>query len=241
VIPGRTGSRVGYDQCFPTAGKLPRFREMTMSIVVDLHVAPAQGRALSQGQMVKIVEQLLDQDLVVPPYRLLRGARLLTVAASHPSTLGAVDFPWRGKLPKGARSLYEKDDPAALLAALKDCDLGKQTIAVSFGGLNWKPEKCDQGFYYPGESLILFTSPDKEMTFEQPDQPRESFDEHLRISELTKKRVRSVKAARFRQCLILHGEKVLAGLLCDELKGSELQRFVEKHFGSPLQVCESYC
>jgi hypothetical protein len=212
-----------------------------MSIAVNLHVAPAQGRALSQGEMVKIVEELLDQDLVVPPYRLLRGAELLTVAAGHPTTLGAVDFPWRSKLPKGAKSLYEGDDPTALLAALKDCDLGKQTISVSFGGLNWKPEKCRGGFYYPGESLILFTSPDEEMTFERPDRPREPFDlPSLGTSELAKKRIRSVKAARFRQCLILHGEKALAGMVCDELKGSELQRFVEKHFGSPLQVCEYY-
>jgi hypothetical protein len=143
------------------------------------------------------------------------------------------------------------------LTALKGCDLG-QAVSVGFGALNWNAEKARTGTYYPGEGLIFLSSPKQEIRFEEPDFPRalragrrrwrrskqDLCDavilQDRRTYVLSKTRLRAVEAVRFRQCLILDGADPLAGSLCDELRGSELQRFVEKHFGSPLQVYESY-
>jgi hypothetical protein len=225
-----------------------------MSIQLELRVAPAQGRVLNQGKIVSLVEGLLDQDLVLPPFRLIRGEGLLDEDLWLSKLLPTLS-PRRDKPPRGTKSVYDGDDTAALLTALKGCDLGGQAVSVGFGPLNWNAEKTRQGIYYPGESLILFCSPDEEITFEEPGFPRALRTARGRSRQgpweavllpdrrtyvLSKKTLRAVGAVRFRQCLILSGGDSLAGSLCDELRGSELQRFVEKYFGSPLQVCEFY-
>jgi hypothetical protein len=228
-----------------------------MSIVVCLRVAPAQGRVLTPGKIVSLVEGLLDQDLVLPQFRLVRGEGLLDEDLWLSKLLPTL-YPKRDKPPRGTKSVYDGDNTAALLTALNGCDLERQAVSVGFGPLNWNAEKTRQGFYYPGESLILFSSPNQEITFEEPDFPtvlrtarrrwrrsRQNLCDAFILPDrrtyvLSKARLRAVDALRFRQCLILAGQDPLAGLLCDELRGSEVQRFVEKHFGSPLQVCESY-
>jgi hypothetical protein len=203
-----------------------------MSVQVDLYVAPAAGRALSGEVFLEVVDDLLREKLVVPPYRVFRGGKGLADAIRAPTTLIEYVPEWGERLPRGTKFLDAKDDRRALRTALEGCDLDKTTVVVDFAGLDWEAERVRVGgrMQVVCPAAVALASAVHEIVF--------AFDdEQTRTGEWRGRRVRRVDEARFRQCMILSGED---GPDVRRITGSVVEAFARKHLGADLQVVESY-
>jgi hypothetical protein len=218
-----------------------------MSVQVDFYLAPGGVQPLAREAFLDVAADLIRQKLVVPPYRLFEGGKGLATglaAATRPAarkkraTRQSLDSPaqladyapgWDEDLPAGTKVLFEGDDGTALGSALGACDLQKNSVFVHFAGLSWNAERVKVNgrtmMAYPA-SVLLLSSPEA-LEFEGD-------REGLTTGTWTAARVRRQKV-RFGQCLVLVGDR---GPTVADVRGSVVEKFVRKHFGTPLQVVE---
>jgi hypothetical protein len=203
-----------------------------MSVQVDLYIAPAIGQRLSRDAILEVADDVIQQDLVVPPYQVFRGGKGLAEAIRTPTTLTEYVPEWDEPLPRGTKVIYTGDDRRALRSVLSGCDPDRRTFVVVFAGLNWKAERVRiKGRVHVccPASVVLAFSPE-EIAF--------AFNEETeRTGVWQGRRIRRVEEVRFRQCLILSGE---GSLDVGKIKGSVVEGFVRKHLGTALQVVECY-
>jgi hypothetical protein len=203
-----------------------------MSVQGDLYIAPAIGQRLSRDVILETADDLIQQKLVVPPYQIFQGGKSLAEAIRAPTTLTEYVPEWGEPLPRGTKVVYAGDDRQALRSALSGCDSNRRTIIVVFAGLNWETERVriEGRIHVSCPASVVLASFPEEIAFE--------FDEEsVRTGQWQGRRVRRVEEVRFRQCLILSGEK---GLDVERIKGSIVEGFVRNHFGTALQVVECY-
>ena len=203
-----------------------------MSVQVDLYIAPAIGRRLSRDVILEVADDLIQQELVVPPYRIFQGGKGLAEAVRAPTTLTEYVPEWGEPLPRGTKVVYAGEDRQALRSVLSGCDSNRRTIVVVFAGLNWETERVriEGRIQVSCPATVLLASSPEEIAFE--------FDEDsVRTGEWRGRRVRRVEEVRFHQCLILSGEK---GPDVERIKGSIVEGFVRKHLGTVPQVVECY-
>jgi hypothetical protein len=169
-----------------------------MSVQVDLYIAPAIRQRLSRDAILEVTDDLLHQELVVPPYQVFRGGNGLAEAIRVPTTLTEYVPEWDEPLPRGTKVIDAGDDRRTLRSVLSSCDPDRRTFVVVFAGLNWEAERVRiKGQVHVSclASVVLASSP-KEIVFK--------FDEETeRTSEWQGRRLRRVEEVRFRQCLIL--------------------------------------
>jgi hypothetical protein len=203
-----------------------------MAVQVKLYIAPAIGQRLSRDAILNVADDLLQQELVVPPYQVFRGGKGLSEAIRAPTTLTEYVPEWDEPLPRGTEVLYAGDDRRALRSVLTGRDPARRTFIVVFAGLNWEVERVRiKGRVHVScpASVVLASSPE-EISF--------AFDEETeRTGVWQGGRVRRADEVRFRQCLILSGK---GGPDIERIKGSAAEGFVRRHLGPAPQVAKCY-
>ena len=220
-----------------------------MSVQVDLYLAPYGEQSLGREAFLDVAGDLIRQKLVAPPYRVFQGgkglakglgdATRLFVARKKPAKGPSLCTPsqladyapgWDEDLPAGTKVVFEGDNGTGLGAALGACDLQRKSVFVHFAGLNWKAERVKVNgrtmMAYPASVLLLSSPEALEFGGDR---------EGLTTGTWAATRVRRAKV-RFRQCLILVGDR---GPTVEDVRGSVVEKFVRKHFGTPLQVVEA--
>jgi hypothetical protein len=220
-----------------------------MSIELDIYLGPKAGRSLTPEEFVGVAAGLIEEDLVVPPYRVFQGrketargladalrregrGRLTSKDFTTPSDLTDYFPPTFGELPRGIKIAHGGSDGAAFLAALRACDFGRSVFA-HLDALKWgsttvkkRGEKLPSYSYLA--AVLLVWSPE-ELAFE------DDYD-YVRTQAWWPKRT-GRRPVAFHQCAAFAG---YLGPRLEEIRGSPVEAFFRKRFGSPLQAVLLY-